>query len=414
MTAPGRITLVALIGALCASRLAAQDFNRHYGLRYDLTLNPSADRADVALTLDKRIQGNISSLRFRIDPQRHAGFQADGKLETAGHYVTWTPPESGGRLSFHVPVSHRRDNGRFDAIMRDDWAIFRGDDLFPPARTEQHDDAEADATLHVSLPAGWSFVAPYHETSDNVFEIEHADRSFDRPTGWMVAGRLGVRRDRIAGVRVVVAGPHNQGVRRMDILAHLHWNLPRVRRVTPDMPQRVLIVSANDPMWRGGLSGPNSLFLHADRPLISENGTSPLIHEIMHVTTRLESQPGGDWIVEGIAEYYSLKVMWRSGTISDRRYLRAFESLEKRGQQAERLDVDVSRGPVTARAVGIMRALDHEIYAKTNHQKSLDEVVQQLVASRQKVSLPLLRQIVVEVMGATADALSDRRLGLGN
>jgi hypothetical protein len=61
-----------------------------------------------------------------------------------------------------------------------------------------------------------------------------------------------------------------------------------------------------------------------------------------------------------------------------------------------------------------MRALDHEIYAKTNHQKSLDEVVQQLVASRQKVSLPLLRQIVVKVMGATADALSDRRLGLGS
>jgi hypothetical protein len=413
MTALGRITLIGLIGALCASRLDAQDVNRHYGLRYDLTLNPSADRADVALTLDNRIQGNIWSMRFRIDPQRHAGFQAVGKLETSGSYVTWTPPESGGRLSFHVPVSHRRDNGRFDAIMRDDWAIFRGDDLFPPARTEQHDDAEADATLHVSLPAGWSFVAPYHESSDNAFEIEHADRSFDRPTGWMAAGRLGVRRDRIAGVRVVVAGPLNQGVRRMDILAHLHWNLPRVRRVTPDMPQRVLIVSANDPMWRGGLSGPNSLFLHADRPLISENGTSPLIHEIVHVTTRLESQPGGDWIVEGIAEYYSLKVMWRSGTISDRRYRRAFAALEKRGQQAERLDVDVSRGPVTARAVGIMRALDHEIYAKTNHQKSLDEVVQQLVASRQKVSLPLLRQTVVEVMGSPADALSGRRLGLG-
>jgi hypothetical protein len=298
--------------------------------------------------------------------------------------------------------------------MRDDWAIFRGDDLFPPARTDQHDDAEADATLHVSLPAGWSFVAPYAETSDNVFEIEHAHRSFDRPTGWMTAGRLGVRRERIAGVRVIVAGPLNQGVRRMDILAHLHWNLPRVRRVTPDMPERVLIVSANDPMWRGGLSGPNSLFVHADRPLISENGTSPLMHEIMHVTTRLESQPGGDWIVEGIAEYYSLKVMWRSGTISERRYRRAFEALEKRGQEAERLDVETSRGPVTARAVGIMRALDREIYAKTDRQKSLDDVVEQLVALRQKASLPLLRQTVVEVMGAPPNSLSDRRLGLGD
>jgi hypothetical protein len=352
-------------------------------------------------------------MRFRIDPQRHAGFQADGTLETDGPFVTWTPPDSGGRLSFHVPVSHRRDNGRFDALMRDDWAIFRGDDMFPPARTDQHDDAEADATLHISLPAGWSFVLPYPEKTDNVFEIEHAHRSFDRPTGWMIAGRLGVRRERIAGVQVIVAGPLHQGVRRMDLLAHLNWNLPRVRRVTPDMPQRLLIVSAGDPMWRGGLSGPNSLFVHAERPLISENGTSPLIHEVMHVTTRLEAQPGADWIVEGIAEYYSLKIMWRSGTISDRRYRLAFEKLEKRGQEAERLDVDVSRGAVTARAVGIMRALDREIHAKTDRQKSLDDVVQQLVATQQKVSLPMLRQAVLESIGAPADALSDRRLEIG-
>jgi len=131
--------------------------------------------------------------------------------------------------------------------MTEDWAIFRGDDLFPPARTEQHDDAEADATLQVHLPAGWSFVVPYRELKDNVYEIEHEHRSFDRPTGWMAAGHLGVRRERIAGVQVIVAGPMNQGVRRLDILALLNWNLPRVRRLVPDMPRRVLVVSAGDP-----------------------------------------------------------------------------------------------------------------------------------------------------------------------
>ena len=163
-----RISLIALVSAFYASPLAAQDADRHYGLRYDLTLNPQADRAEVALTLDKRIKGNIWSMRFHIDPERHTGFKADGKLESDGAYVTWTPPESGGRMSFQVPVSHRRDNGRFDAMMTNDWAIFRGDDLFPPARTDQHDAAEADATLHVALPERWSFVSPYSETGDNV------------------------------------------------------------------------------------------------------------------------------------------------------------------------------------------------------------------------------------------------------
>jgi hypothetical protein len=351
-------------------------------------------------------------MRFHIDPQRHAGFKADGKLATDGPYVTWTPPEEGGRFSFHVPLSHRRDNGKFDALMTNDWAVFRGDDLFPPARTDQRDDAEADAALHLHLPNGWSFVAPYSEMDDNVYEIEHAHRSFDRPTGWMAAGRLGVRRERIAGVRVIVAGPLKQGARRLDILAHLRWNLPRVRKVIPDMPQRLLVVSAGDPMWRGGLSGPNSLYLHADRPLISEDATSTLIHEVMHVANKLEPQRGGDWIVEGLAEYYSLKLMWRSGTISEQRYKQAFQKLEQRAQQAGPLDVDVSRGAVTARAVGVLRKLDREIHKKTDRQKSLDDVMQLLITWRQKVSLDLLRRAVVEVMGEPADSLSDRKLGI--
>ena len=391
----------------------AQSKSHHYGLRYDLTLKSGVDRADVALTVDQRVKNNIWSMRFHIDPERHQDFVGDGTIEADGDYVTWTPPETGGRLSFHVAVSSRRPNGRFDARITDDWAIFRGDDLVPPARTEQHDDAEADATLHVQMPPEWSFVAPYREIDNEVYEIEHAHRSFDRPTGWMAAGRLGVRRELIAGVRVVVAGPMKQGVRRLDMLALLNWNLPAARRLIPDMPERLVVVSAGDPMWRGGLSGPNSLFVHADRPLLSENGSSTLVHELMHVVTRLEAEKGGDWIVEGIAEYYSLKLMWRSGTLTDHRYKEAFRKLETWAEHAGRLDVDIARGPVTARAVGVMRKLDHEIHKKTNRQKSLDDVVRILVAARQKVSSDRLRQAAADVMGEPADSLDDKQLGFG-
>jgi hypothetical protein len=410
MNACLQVALPVVVAVLCGVELFAQSTGRHYGLRYDLTLKPAADRADVSLTVDKRVKNNISSMRFHIDPARHDRFTGDGAIEASGEYVTWTPPETGGRLTFQAAVSNRRPNGRFDARMTEDWAIFRGDDLFPPARTDQHDDAEADATLHVRLPEGWSFVAPYREIKDNVYEIEHEHRSFDRPTGWMAAGHLGVRRERIAGVNVVVAGPMNQGVRRLDMLALLNWNLPRLRRLVPDMPDRLLIVSAGDPMWRGGLSGPNSLFLHADRPLLSENGSSTLVHELVHVATRLEGEKGGDWIVEGIAEYYSLKLLWRSGTLTDRRYKATFRKYEAWAEQAGRLDVDVARGPVTARAVGIMRTLDREIYRKTDHEHSLDDVVRLLVAARQKVSIDRLRQAVTEIMGEPADSLNDAQL----
>jgi hypothetical protein len=284
--------LIVVVCMLCVGPSFAGSDSHHYGLRYDLALKPAEDRAEVSITIDERAKGNISSMRFHIDPKRHAAFNGDGKVEASDDYVTWTPPETGGRLSFQVPVSNRRPNGRFDARMTDEWAVFRGDDLFPPARTEQRDDAEADATLHVHLPAGWSFVTPYRKIKDNVYEIEHAHRSFDRPTGWMAAGHLGVRRERINGVQVVVAGPLNQGVRRLDMIALLNWNLPKARRLMPDMPKHVLVVSAGDPMFRGGLSGPNSLYVHADRPLLSENGSSPLVHELVHVATRLEGENG--------------------------------------------------------------------------------------------------------------------------
>jgi hypothetical protein len=405
-----KVLLAVVLCLLHGTELFAQAETRHYGLRYDVTLKPAPDHAEVSLTLDKRVKGNIWTMRFHIDPTRHEKFAGDGTIDATGEYVTWTPPETGGRLSFQTVVSNRRPNGRFDARMTEDWAIFRGDDLFPPARTEQHDDAEADATLHVRLPEGWSFVAPYREIGDNVFEIEHAHRSFDRPTGWMAAGHLGVRRERIAGVQVVVAGPMNQGVRRLDMLALLNWNLPRLRRLVPDMPDRLLIVSAGDPMWRGGLSGPNSLFLHADRPLLSENGSSTLVHELVHVATRLEAEKGGDWIVEGIAEYYSLKLMWRSGTLTDHRYQATFRKYEEWAKQAGRLDVDVARGPVTARAVGFMRRLDREIHRKTNQQHSLDDIVRLLVASRQKVNIDRLRQAVAEITAEPVESLKDDQL----
>jgi hypothetical protein len=60
-------------------------------------------------------------------------------------------------------------------------------------------------------------------------------------------------------------------------------------------------------MWRGGLPGPASLYLHADRPLISGNSTSTLLHELVHVAQSYRAAKDEDWIVEGIAEYDTLE-----------------------------------------------------------------------------------------------------------
>lgn len=377
-----------------------------YELRYDLTFRPADDRADVVITLGKGAQ-HVRWMRFSVNPDRLQDFEADGKLERDGRYLTWTPPDKGGRLRYTAVVSHRRGD-RFDARMTEDWALFRGDDLFPAARLRQSKGAEADATLHVHLPKGWSIATPYEPLGGNVYRIENPEFSFDRPTGWMTAGRIGARRDQIAGVLVGVAGPMNQAVRRMDILAFMNWNLGELRAVADRLPERLLVVSARDKMWRGGLSGPDSLYIHADRPLLSENGTSTLLHELFHVVTRLRGRKGGDWIVEGLAEYYSLKLMWRSGTLSKRRYDAAFAQLEDWGGELtlEDLATDRARGPVTARAVLLMRDLDREIHRRTGRSKSLDAVVRRLVEAREPVDLAKFRDAVEQVMGAPSEMLT--------
>jgi hypothetical protein len=377
-----------------------------YELRYDLAFRPADDRADIVITLGKGAQ-HVRWMRFVIKPDRLENFEADGKLERDGRHLTWTPPSKGGQLRYTAVVSHRRGD-HYDARMTEDWALFRGDDLFPAARLRQSKGAEADATLHVHLPEGWSIATPYEPLGGNVYRIENPELSFDRPTGWITAGRIGSRRDEIAGVLVGVAGPLNQGVRRMDMLAFMNWNLSELRAVVDQLPERLLVVSARDKMWRGGLSGPGSLYMHADRPLLSENGTSTLMHELFHVATRLTGRDGGDWIVEGLAEYYSLKLMWRSGTLSKRRYEAAFEQLEAWGGDLglEELETDRARGPVTARAVLLMRELDHEILKRTKRSKSLDEVVKRLVERREPVNMERFRGAVEIVIGGPSETLT--------
>src|SRR5205085_6219937 len=119
---------------------------------------------------------------------------------------------------------------------------------------------------------------------------------------------------------VAVSGPIGADLRRMDVLALLNLIWPEVEHAFGRTPRKLLIAGAPDPLWRGGLSAPNSLFLHADRPLVSENGTSALLHELTHVITRIRGDRYDDWIAEGIAEFYSVELQRRAGAISTSRY----------------------------------------------------------------------------------------------
>jgi hypothetical protein len=241
--------------------------------------------------------------------------------------------------------------------------------------------------------------------------IDHPHRRFDRPTGWFVAGRLGVVRETVAGSRVAIAGPVGQRLRRLDILALLRWTLPSLRDMVGELPRRLLVVGAGDPMWRGGLSGPRSAFIHASRPLITGDGTSPVLHEIVHVALGLEPGPGGDWIVEGLAELYALEALVRSRTVARRRHAKALARLEERGRAVSSLEASLASGAVTARAVGVLSALDAELRGHTEDQRGLEDAVRVLMEERVEVTTAGLRKAAEKVAGTDLSAFFRRQVG---
>jgi predicted metalloprotease with PDZ domain len=158
-------------------------------------------------------------------------------------------------------------------------------------------------------------------------------------------------------------------------------------------------------MWRGGLSGPNSLYIHADRPLISENATSTLLHEVMHSVLRQSAASGYDWIVEGVAEYYSLELLRRSGSISEPRYRKALEMQHEWAKSADSLCRRSSKAETTALAVTVLRDLDAELRENSAGDASLDDFLQALQEESRDITLETVQKIAASLAGRSSDVL---------
>ena len=376
--------------------------------RLDLSVEPRPLDSIVDVTLQlAQPRSLLRELRLRNDP-RISRMRGDGELLRDGEQTRWLPPADGGTLSWSVAVPHRRNGDGYDAWLGADFGLFRAEDIVPRASSRTLKGAHSETRLRFRLPAGWSVVTQYR--GGDTIRVDSPERRLDLPSGWIVMGKLGVRREQIAGMHVAVAGPVDHSIRRLDTLAMLNWTLPELARIFPQLPPRLTIVSAGDPMWRGGLSAPQSLFLHAARPLISENATSTLLHEIMHMTIGLDSEDGYDWIVEGLAEFYSLQLLSRSGTISTSRYAAAQEHLAAWSREATSLCGDPSTGPRTALAVGVLTRLDAEIARETSGAASLDDLTRNLLVRGERLDLAGLVAAATTLIGHKPDALHSEQL----
>lgn len=399
--------LAILAAGVVSAQSAPEPAEQHYDVTYRVRLDPTAGRAEVSLRVGQP-KALLREVRMTED-DRFSDFRGTGKIDQTDGEIVWEPPLTRASLEWVAAVAHRRNGDGYDAWLGPDWGIFRAEDLIPRAATRTLRNALSRTTFEFDLPRGWSVVTQYQQ-KDGAFPVDNPERRFDQPSGWILVGRIGVRREVIAGVRVAVAGPVDQSVRRMDTLALLNWTLPELARLLPSLPDRLTVISAAEPMWRGGLSAPLSLFVHADRPLISENATSTLLHEVMHMALGLRAKPGFDWIVEGLAEFYSLELLRRSGTITVARYRRAREEQAKWSGAADSLCTSRSTGATTALAVTILAALDAELRELSGGTVTLDDVTRELVARGPVVGIADLRASVESITGRKSDALHINRL----
>jgi predicted metalloprotease with PDZ domain len=400
--------LLLAISLLMSGAATAAAAPRYYDAIYRAHFRPDSGVVEIEIALSgDRLPSRVV---LHVDPRRHQKFTSTDPLQIEPSHVTWQPRGRASRLRYQFVVAHERSPKRYDSRMTEDWAIFRAEKMVPRASVTARRSLHSRATLEFELPQGWSVATPYGSVGDLRYTLDDPTRRFDQPEGWMLAGKIGSRNDKIGKVRVVVAAPSGDNARRQDTLAFLKFTLPRLEEVFPQLPPRLLIVSAGDPMWRGGLSGPASMFLHSDRPLISENRTSTLLHELAHIALGIRGDEESDWIVEGFAELYSLEALRRSGGISEQRYQQALKHQSQWAKRSPTLFGSHSNGPTTARAVLALRAADAEIRSVTAGKATLDDVARKLADERGTVSLVRLQKAAQEVAGRPLRALERDQL----
>lgn len=388
---PRALTLASLLLLAFASPVLA-DRTYDFHVEVDFT-DPGADCHPVRVKLEQ--DGHLLREMDWDLSDRHTDWHGEPMPEERDGRMHWLPGPGDAWLAACVDLDHRRGDNGYDSRVTPAFALFRGDDLVPAARTRTAAGARSRTTIAFDLPADWSVITRYRQLDDGHFLAADPERRFDRPTGWMVAGNLGVRRDTISGVKVIIAGPVDHGIRRMDLMAFLNFLIPEFDALMPRLPERLLIVSAGGPFWLGGLSGPESVYLHADRPIVSGNATSSLVHELTHVFMGAYGGPDDDWLAEGLAEFYAVELLYRAGGMTRGRRERAWTHLAEWGEDVETLRGRSSTGSVTARAAVFLRAFDTALREEAD--ASLDEITAGLIHRGGPLTLEGLRAVCAEV-----------------
>lgn len=372
---------------------------------YDIRIVQNERVAEVRLRV-KQDAPALRQLRFHIDPDRHLSFSGDGDLlrtedDDGEVYLAWQVPGGGGELTWTSRIEHLRDPRSYDARMTTSWALFRGSDVVPPAASSFSAGSQSTGRVRFDLPKKWKLVTQHRERESGGYSLED-DRFFLRPAGWFMTGRIRTLNFKERDLEVTLATTRRLGADLVDVRTFLRFTLPHLLEVLGRTPDRLVVVSGPDPMWRGGLSGPKSLYLHKDRPLVSPDGTSPILHELVHVLSEAKAGQDGDWVVEGLAELYALQVLRRAGGLSQAEFDESLSYFKKKGRRVTSIRTNKATGAITARSVTTLWRLHLEL--EKTVEGGLDPVVRELAATGGPVTTQSFMDLVVRLGGSQMEA----------
>lgn len=333
----------------------------------------------------------IERIRLRFDPGRFDGFAGSGVVEQQRGEIRWFPRGPYAELRYVAHVDHRRSAGKgYDSYAGQGWILSRTSAFFPRSaalfRHEIEPSPESRARLVLRLPPDWESITVFPPEARNVYLVETDRQSFDHPRGWMLLGHM-KRVDTTIGATALTIARAPGVAHKVDGAVRLISDtLPALLTLFHRSLPRLVVVLGPDPMWRGGLSGEESFYMHGDRPLRSRDQTSPYLHELFHVTAPFRPAPDAHWVTEGLAEYYSIELPRRQGSLSAASYRRALELFGEHGMWGRDFTHTTDAALHNNSAPLVMWALDRRIQRTTKQTHGLDDVVTALATEAGTVS----------------------------
>lgn len=382
--------------------------------------NPAV--ADVEVEL--RGANEIRRMHFLLDKGRYRYFRGEGEIKPIGTDILWMPKKLNARLSYQVSLLHERKPGFYDSYGEKDWFITRTTDLFPRKRFDFKGPSKSYTTVKFKLPKDWTVVSEMPSIGLQSFRaVDSPDTRYQWPTGWLIFGKVGERQVPVEDVMIRFAYPEDflrygkpkypekrknriaRFAKKLDDAAVLFQKVvPHMKKFLPKYAKDFLVVFGKSPMWRGGLSAEGSLFINRSTPVIVSDYSSTLIHEYFHICDGFKKDMrDAEWFVEGLAEYFSLRLLLAGKVISREQFFEGIESYRKFGLWNVNLTRSKNERVFYENAPLVLFTLDEMIRSKSRQQKSLKDVMRLLAEEDEPVGTALFRKKIEEIYGASLE-----------